>query len=107
MAALAHAKCLNHDAREAVCRCPVCRRFFCRECVVSFEARWLCASCLNAQALRPDQQRAKRGLGIAPVTLAALGLLLVWLLFYLAGWMVVQFRERPPVAAIFALRIVA
>ncbi|MBT8374528.1 MAG: rhomboid family protein, partial [Deltaproteobacteria bacterium] len=30
---LALQRCNNHGQREAVARCPKCRRYFCRECI--------------------------------------------------------------------------
>lgn len=94
MSALAVQRCLNHDAREAVCRCPQCRNYFCRECVISFEDRMLCASCVAQKvSASPDLQRRP---GFGAFVLATAGFLLVWLLFYLAGWAVMQWRERAP-----------
>lgn len=90
-------RCLNHETREAVCRCPSCKEFFCRECVVLFESRLLCAVCLtrsSTQLALPAQTR----LGLRGMALAVLGFLIAWLLFYLAGWSILQLRERAPLA---------
>lgn len=94
MSLLALQRCLNHEAREAVCRCPQCRNYFCRECVVSFENRMLCASCVaeGVSATRDVQQRS----GLGALVLAVAGFLVVWLLFYVAGWTIMQWRERAP-----------
>jgi len=77
-----HARCWNHEAREAVCRCLECGRSFCRECVTEHEARLLCARCLAAHqpqsAARPRRRIAGLGMAIA-------GLLLAWIFFYGAG----------------------
>lgn len=94
MSSLAAQKCLNHEGREAVCRCPQCRNYFCRECVVPFEERMLCAACL-AQSIAAVRQ-SQRKFGSGGLLLAAAGFLIVWLLFYFAGWAIVQFRERTP-----------
>ena len=95
MSGLASARCLNHEAREAVSRCPSCRNYFCRECISIFEGRVICATCLKAVAARaPDAP--VRGVGAAGVVLAVGGLLSAWFLFYAAAWMILQFRERVP-----------
>ena len=98
MATLAQQRCLHHETREAVCRCPVCRNFFCRECVVLFEARLLCATCLEAETAAAEPDNAKGGRTALLVALAAVGLLIVWLSFYLAGWAIVQSRPAAPLA---------
>lgn len=98
MATLARERCLNHDSREAVGRCPSCRNFFCRECVVLFEARLSCATCLAAQSAAPESPRPARHLGVAALALTLLAVLVVWLLFYLAAWSILEFREHAPIA---------
>jgi hypothetical protein len=79
-----HSRCWNHDAREAVCRCPQCSRSFCRECVTEHEARLLCAACLHV-ATHPAPARASVLRSFAPVFMAMAGILLAWLIFYTAG----------------------
>jgi hypothetical protein len=77
-------RCWNHDAREAVCRCPECGRSFCRECVTEHEARLLCASCLT----KLTRTHAARRTGLRRLLLAAMalsGILLAWVVFYGAG----------------------
>jgi len=78
-------RCANHPGREAAARCPRCRSYFCRECVTEHEDRVLCAACIRA--LTASRQTAvspllKRAAAILPVTL---GVLTVWLFFYLVG----------------------
>jgi hypothetical protein len=85
MPKLLDARCFNHSRREAVARCPGCARFFCRECITEHEHRVLCAACLRAlgQAVASSSRP-----GIAALSLggaAALGILVLWILFYLAG----------------------
>ena len=84
MPSLSQHRCLNHAAREAVARCPECRRFFCRECVTEHEGRALCSACL----VRLTQVAVKRawGLGwlVAPLTTMT-GILVAWLFFYSVG----------------------
>jgi len=75
--ALQH-RCWNHEAREAVCRCPGCGRPFCRECVSEHEARLLCAGCLAA-ASRGRTASAGRARVAA---MAVVGVLLGWAIFY-------------------------
>jgi uncharacterized paraquat-inducible protein A len=84
MSAIAHQRCWNHAQREAVARCPECRHYFCRECVVEHEERVLCASCLRLLA---DDTRDPGG-RLAVVTRSVLfvaGLLILWTFFYLVG----------------------
>jgi len=65
---------------------------------VLFESRLLCASCLAAASASGEPTQARSGLGIAGAALIALGLVLAWLLFYLAGWSILQFRAPAPIA---------
>jgi hypothetical protein len=97
MSALANERCLNHETREAVCRCPECRNFFCRECVSEHGTRLLCAICIARfqEALPAVARNSPQG---RKLLFCALGLFVAWLLFYLAGWSVLQFRDSVPVA---------
>jgi hypothetical protein len=90
-----HQRCWNHEAREAVCRCPSCGRPYCRECVSEHEARLLCAACLRTRA---RAQAPRRG-GSSPVAIALVGLLLAWLFFYGAGRALNLFAARIQEAA--------
>jgi hypothetical protein len=77
-------RCWNHEAREAVCRCPACGRSFCRECVTEHDARLLCASCLNA--LTRGQSKQRSGLRrLAAPAMAIAGLVFASLVFFGAG----------------------
>jgi hypothetical protein len=102
MPTLADQRCLNHETREAVCRCPGCGRFFCRECVVVFESRLLCASCLAAESASERPQLPQQGAAKRALALALIALLVAWLFFYTAGWAVLQFREHTAVAVLAA-----
>ncbi len=97
MSTLATRRCLHHETREAVSRCLSCGNFFCRECVVLFESRMLCAACLaqnsGQEALAPEVR-----IGSGGIVLAVCGLLIAWLLIYLAGWTILAFRDRVPIA---------
>jgi hypothetical protein len=44
---LAARRCLVHPDREAAARCPSCHQYYCRECVVEHDTRFLCAACLQ------------------------------------------------------------
>ncbi|GMU92117.1 MAG: hypothetical protein AMXMBFR4_11750 [Candidatus Hydrogenedentota bacterium] len=84
MSAIAHQRCWNHAQREAVARCPECRHYFCRECVVEHEDRVLCASCLRQIADEAQEQGGRLAFAARSAALVA-GLLLVWTFFYLLG----------------------
>ena len=86
-------RCWNHEGREASCRCPECRRSFCRECVAEHEARLLCASCLARVAQTAARQRSSvRGFAISLLFLG--GLLIAWIVLFGAGESVLILAER-------------
>lgn len=77
-------RCFHHESREAASRCPVCSRYFCRECVTEHEDRVLCTECLRKIVARGRErssgfQRALRAF------LPLAGLLMAWLFFYAVG----------------------
>jgi hypothetical protein len=77
-------RCFHHAAREAVARCPLCRRFFCRECVVEHEDRIVCAACLDRVGRDAAAPVGRwRVLGLAAQGVAAV--LIAWLFFYGIG----------------------
>jgi hypothetical protein len=81
---LAQQRCFNHATREAAARCPECQHFFCRECVTEHDDRVLCAACLKRLA----PQALARRIGFAQILglgQCALGLLVAWYIFFLAG----------------------
>jgi len=80
---IAHERCFNHGLREAVARCPECRRYFCRECVSEHEGRVICAYCLKRLSARPARRYRLAGLVRAVQVLT--GILLLWSSFYLLG----------------------
>lgn len=94
MVTLRRQRCLNHPTREAVCHCPSCRNYFCRECVALFESRLLCAQCLAAEVNAQESEATKKHGRVATIAVAVLGFLLIWLLFYFAGWSLLQLREH-------------
>ncbi|MBN1672113.1 MAG: rhomboid family protein [Kiritimatiellae bacterium] len=81
---IARQRCFNHLQREAVARCPECRRFFCRECVTEHQDRVLCAGCL-ARLTRKQEQRRRALRSVFAGLRAAGGFFLLWFLFYCAG----------------------
>jgi hypothetical protein len=86
-------RCWNHEAREAVCRCPECERSFCRECVTEHGSRLLCASCLKAAARATQSSRggARR---LLPAAMALGGILLAWTVFYGTGEALILLASR-------------
>jgi hypothetical protein len=87
MSTLVHQRCLNHASREAVVRCPDCRRFFCRECVIEHAGRMICSDCLTAIAAPREINRARTAFWSAG---AAGGFLVAWAIFYYAGMMLAR-----------------
>jgi hypothetical protein len=77
-------RCFYHEFREAACRCPICRRYFCRECVTEHDDRVLCVECLKiivaGQAARPSGIRR-----VLRALLPVAGVLMAWLFFYTIG----------------------
>jgi hypothetical protein len=86
-------RCWNHEAREAVCRCPECGRSFCRECVTEHEARLLCAACLITVA-RTHRSQGAGMRRLLPAAMALVGILLAWTVFYGAGEAVILVTNR-------------
>lgn len=84
MSTLAHQRCRNHAQREAVARCPECRRYFCRECITEHEDRVVCSSCLANLAGGRTRKRSRIG-GVLQLGQFTAGLFLLWLSFYILG----------------------
>jgi len=84
MKPLAAQRCFNHAPREAVARCPTCRRFFCRECISDHEGRVICARCLAGFSGLAKIESDRLG-GALGVMAAFCGVLLIWIVFYLFG----------------------
>src|SRR5579883_2561409 len=81
---LAYQRCFNHSQREAVARCPSCRRFFCRECITEHDDKVICANCLRALAPVPILERPGWARLLA-LGRCAMGLVIAWFFFYLVG----------------------
>lgn len=93
MSTLHQQRCLNHSAREAVARCPVCKQYFCRECITEHEDRVICASCLRKLTFKPETK--KRNLaGLKRLMAAGCGFMLVWMMFYFAGRLLASIPEQ-------------
>jgi hypothetical protein len=84
MPSLTQQRCLNHGFREAVARCPECRRFFCRECITEHEERVLCAACLK-KLTRTASRRRFQFANLGVVVQCLLGVLTAWLFFHCVG----------------------
>jgi hypothetical protein len=81
---LLHQRCFNHMLREAVARCPECRRYFCRECVTEHDDKVLCAGCLETKIIlkAASSTRLSR---LVRVLYFLLGAMLLWIVFYYIG----------------------
>ncbi len=77
-------RCANHEFREAASRCPVCLRYFCRECVTEHEDRVLCAECLK-KVIASEKVQSGLGRSLLRALLPIAGLLMAWLFFYAIG----------------------
>jgi hypothetical protein len=85
--------CFQHPGREAVVRCPSCRRFYCRECVTEHDDRMLCSICLAA--LTADRRRNGLGrfTGLRLGLQGGIGFLVLWYLFFLVGRMLLAIPD--------------
>ena len=78
--ALAQQRCRNHISREAVCRCPSCGRFYCRECVTEHDERLTCSTCLRR--MTPSGASSAHPARLKTAMLALLGFCAAWSVFY-------------------------
>ncbi len=90
MDTLHKSRCINHGSREAVARCPVCRHFFCRECVTEHEGKLVCATCLQSSVSKAEAKRSTGRLqrGVEKTDMAfrmAWGLFILWIVYYAIG----------------------
>ena len=81
MTALIHQRCWHHTDREAVVRCPECRRFYCRECVLEHHGRMICAACVH----RVGEVTAEGSRAALWGAFGLCGFLLAWVVFYYLG----------------------
>lgn len=89
--ALARQRCWSHAQREAVSRCPECRRFYCRECVTDHDGKLLCVQCLSARINVGAKAAGTRWVLWAAA--AAAGLVVAFLWFYSTGYIL---QQAPP-----------
>lgn len=92
-----HQRCRNHEAREAVCRCPSCANSFCRECVSEYEFRLLCASCIQALTKARREERAKKRRlprWIPATAMTVAGVMLAAFIFFAAGETILTIAVR-------------
>jgi len=83
-------RCSLHADREAVVRCPVCRGFFCRECVTEHEDRMLCNRCLTRMTDRATTGGGGRFFLLGVALQGATGFILLWIAFSLIGRMLLS-----------------
>jgi hypothetical protein len=91
---LASQRCFHHVGREAVARCVVCGRAYCRECVAEHDGRMICATCLR-EAAAPKPKPARRWparLGRAVLT--AFAVFIAWCGFYGAALLLQEIPAR-------------
>ena len=84
MGSLTLTRCFNHGQREAVARCPSCRRHYCRECVTEHDHKLLCASCIEALA-STQSATERRPWPIIPTLQLFVALFVLWISFYGVG----------------------
>lgn len=77
--------CYHHQYREAVVRCPVCHRYFCRECVTEHDDRMLCSACLSKITADSVARYGIWRRTIVTSMQGVMGFLILWYLFYLIG----------------------
>jgi hypothetical protein len=85
---LSRQRCFHHAGREAAARCTKCLRYFCRECVIEYDNRLVCATCLESLARTSGRSRV-RFAALRPWLAAAAGFGVVWVIFYTLGLMLV------------------
>jgi hypothetical protein len=78
---LAARRCLVHPEREAAARCPACHQYYCRECVVEHESRFLCAACLQKSIQTGSRRSTLRFDWLSPLRLL-LGFVIAYISFY-------------------------
>lgn len=83
-------RCARHTTREAAVRCPACGEFFCRECVVEHDGKFLCAPCLAKRTAKAAERRGRRLAGLLRVVRASAGVVVLWLVFYWVGTLLLR-----------------
>ncbi|MFV1994112.1 MAG: rhomboid family protein [Verrucomicrobiales bacterium] len=75
-------RCSIYPQRAAVARCPSCRNYFSRECIVEHDGRVICARCLEDLTGALGKDSRSRFPSPAPIFQVLVGLLLLWVFFY-------------------------
>jgi len=87
MSPLSFQKCYHHSNREAVVRCPVCLKDYCRECVTEHDDRMLCTGCLK-QYMKVVPGKSRRWIFSVVVFIqCSMGFFILWYGFFLLGKM--------------------
>jgi hypothetical protein len=81
---ISHLRCFNHANREAVARCPICSRTFCRECITEHGDRVVCAQCLQELGKVPGVERS-RAAAVFRGGLSLMSFIFLWAVFYYLG----------------------
>ena len=77
-------RCFNHISREAAACCPVCKRFFCRECITEHDDRVICSSCLGKKvSIKKDPKTAITVL--KSILYFTIGFFIIWIFFFIMG----------------------
>jgi hypothetical protein len=86
MSELVSNRCLNHNQRKAVAKCPSCQRDFCQECITEHRGRLICVSCLQETQVATSQKPPSNwGKKLASTTFGLVSLTFLFLLFYFMG----------------------
>jgi hypothetical protein len=83
---------MAHPGRQAVCRCPQCRQFFCRECVTEHAGQFICSVCLlrSSSADKKGQEGRRKLLNALLLPLVGFtAVAFAWFIFYFAGSLLV------------------
>lgn len=81
---LSRQRCFNHLGREAAARCTSCQLYFCRECVIEYEGRLRCTTCLDKLAKSAPLGKSRIS-ALRPWIAAAAGFSIAWLVIYMLG----------------------
>jgi len=90
---IAQQRCFNHRQREAVARCPVCGRFFCRECITEHDDRVICVACLQTVAKHKQHQRSYLHI-FRVAAQCMMAFLLLWIIYFSIGQALLRIPTR-------------
>ncbi|MBN2163919.1 MAG: hypothetical protein JXR25_14380 [Pontiellaceae bacterium] len=98
METLYRSRCINHEGREAVARCPECGHFFCRECITEHDGMVICAVCLQHRSSNRDESEPQHRMAHALERFALglkfiCGLFVFWLVLYAIGQVLISIPE--------------